>query len=497
MLLPELTVVVTTFKRSERLRNCLKSLVAAGVERVVVAGSASTEADQKVCLEFPTLKITRSFFAGDLGCNECWLRGVSLAETKFVLILHDDDWLLPDFWARYAGEIYPQLQRGVGFATWRGQVVDDTGKVVDDTVGCLKGETRVASAGSVTDIVMIGGTTSPSPVISVFRRDICIRALREADLYFQGIEHHTRAKMMVGNDLLLYLRHAEQFDSWFFLNRILTCHGGHYGSETAKHQAPIKFKKFVSIYDAARNHFLKTRVSRVPVTQKFYHLVTAYTPTDKDALRRINFARSTWDFMYAWGECYSLPVRDGVFRDSKQVVGDTRSLPFLRDMLDYGARIALDEDIIIFTNDDSCLVPDVLDKLRHRFNSGANALFSWRHNIHYPLTQPLKDLRAGHRDGGVDLLAFRPEIWRRYRHQFPDFIVGCEAWDYCYRVLIPELPGGGELDGILYHEFHDPIWRQDAIRTSNPGQRYNRQLARNFFTRRGESHDSIPKFKDL
>lgn len=494
MFLPELTVVVTTFRRPARLRKCLQSLVDAGVENVVVASSGGIDEEIKICDEFPTLNVTTSLSAMDDGCNECWLRGVTLAPTKYVLILHDDDWLLPEFGKAYAEEIYPHLWSGrVGFATWRGKVVSDIGEV-DDDVGCLRGETRVCGTANVTKATMDLNVTSPSPVISIFRRDVSVRALREAEHVFTDRQHFTRPKMMVGNDLLLYLRHAEAFDSWLFIDKILTGYGGHDGSETARHREPKKLKYLLSIYNAARKYFSTTR--RQPLISKFFHVWTDYLPQDEDARRRQLFARVSWHEMYRYGEAYAVPYPDGAGRTSKEVVGDVRPLPFMRDMLDYAARLALDEDVIMLSNDDIAFTPEALAKLRHQFDSGANALFSWRHNFTYPLTHPIKDLRTGHKDGGVDLVAFRPTVWRQYRERFPDFILGCEAWDYCYRTLIPELPGGREIDGIIYHEYHDPIWRQSAVRTSNPGQRYNRHLARNFFRRRGESDENIPKFED-
>jgi glycosyltransferase involved in cell wall biosynthesis len=122
MNLPELTVVVTSFRRSQRLKKCLESLVAAGVERVVVAASGCNGQEGKICDDLEDkLRITRSFRNGDLGCNETWLRGVTLATTRFVLIMHDDDWLLPEFGREYISNIYPQLRTRAGFATWRGQ----------------------------------------------------------------------------------------------------------------------------------------------------------------------------------------------------------------------------------------------------------------------------------------------------------------------------------------------------------------------------------------
>jgi glycosyltransferase involved in cell wall biosynthesis len=497
MNLPELTVVVTTFRRPERLKKCLQSLVDAGVGRVVVSGSACGAKEAEVCDAFEDkLRITRSFRNGDLGCNETWLRGVTLASTRYVLIMHDDDWLLPEFGHEYISNIYPQLERGAGFATWRGKVVSDINEI-DDNVGCLVGETRVAGTASVTTTLR-GPVTSPSPVISVFRRDISIRTLRECELSFTDSKHFTRPNMMVGNDLMLYLRHAEQFDSWFFLNKILTCHGGHDGSETAINQrTEAGIKKFVEKYDAAREYFSRVRVWQVPPTPKIFHVFTDYRAKESASKRRQDFARATWQPMFFYGNVVALPVPDGMFRTSKDTIGDDRPLPYLRDMLDYAASFALPEDVVMLTNDDTCFVPGADDKILAEFAAGANSAYAWRRNFLTPLRHQLKDIRTGIEDGGVDLIAFRTDIWLRHREMFPDFILGCEAWDYVYRLLIPELNGGRPgLHNLIYHEFHDPVWRQDQVRAINKGQKFNRALARNFFKRRSHSDAEIPRYDD-
>lgn len=497
MNLTELTVVVTSFRRPERLKKCLASLVAAGVERVVVAASGCTGKENVVCDEFDSkLRITRSFRNGDLGCNETWLRGVTLAPTRFVLIMHDDDWLLPEFGHEYISNIYPQLERGVGFATWRGRVVSDINEI-EDMVGCLLGDTRVAGTASVTK-TLLGPVNSPSPVISVFRREVAIRVLRECERAFTDQKHFTRPNMMVGNDLLLYLRHAEQFDSWFFLDKVLTSYGGHDGSETAKHQrTPEAAQKFLNRYNAARQYFCETRMWQVPPSPKIFHVFTDYQPKEGGAKRRMDFARGTWQAMQFFGDVIALPVADGMFRTSQDTIGDSRPLPYLRDMLDYAASFALPEDIVMLTNDDTCFVPCAEDKILAEFAAGANSAYAWRRNFFFPLKHQLKDIRTGLEDGGVDLIAFRTDIWKRHREAFPDFILGCEAWDYVYRLLVPELNGGRPgLHDLIYHEYHDPVWRRDEVRAVNIGQKFNRALARNFFKRRTHSDSEIPRFDD-
>jgi len=488
MNLPELTVVVTTFRRSERLRKCLQSLVDAGVERVVVTGSGYTSKDGKVIEEFkpkfPDFSVT--YIEHDLGNNECWLRGVTRARTRFVNVLHDDDWHDREFGEAYAKEIYPQLARGVGFATWRGKVVSDIGEV-DDSVGCLLGSTRVAGSGVVTKTIL-GPVTSPSPVISVFRRDIVIRALREAEMCLHDRKHFSRHNMLVGNDLLMMLRSAEACDSWFFLDKILTNHGGHFGSETAKHQTPKKLKKLIGMYDATRDHFRRNRAGAIKLPPKFFHVYTQYEPKEKEAKRRIAFAKASWDsHLYSNGQVYPVPYAEGRGRTSRKEIGDVRDLPFIRDMLDAAAEFALEDDVIFLSNDDTVFVEGFVERMLAEINQGANSFYAWRRNFFHKLKWPMKDIRQGFEDGGVDLIAFKKETWLKYRTVLPDFICGAECWDFAARVLIPEINGGrpGLHDGI-YHEYHNPVWRQPKIRTTNPAQVYCRNLARNFFIRRSD-----------
>lgn len=492
-MLKELTVVVTTCGRPELLRRAIESCVAAGVTAIVVSASRATEKEAGVIAEFSEkASITSSLLAGDLGCNECWLRGVTLASTKYILILHDDDWLLPEFGRSYREKLLPALERGAGFATWRGQMVFDDGKVITEC-GAVRGKTRLAGTGGLTWRLLDPEVIPPSPVISVFNRETTIRALREAEKYFLDPKMFTRPTMMIGNETLVYLRHCETYDTWFFLDEILTCYGAHDGSESIVETRRDGLARLKAAHLMAKDHFRSVRLASVSPTRKFFHVWSSFPSTD-DTARRQELAYGTWAENFVTGEVYPLPVEDGTFRTTKEYLKDTRSLPFIRDLIDWGVKHALPEDVVFLTNSDVCLSPSAMPQMRATFDSGAPNLFAWRHNFHGPLTHPLRECRMGTKDGGVDLVAFRPEFWKAQRHQFPDFVLGCETWDYVYRILIAE-NNGAALDGAIYHELHAAQWRDTDFRYTNPGQVFNIRQGQNFFRRRGHSPDGVPSLE--
>ena len=116
------TVVITNYKRPDHLRACFKSCMDAKVANLVVSSSAVNDdvrAVHKEILESIRATII-SGITNDLGCNETWIRGVRLAKTSKVTILHDDDWLLPEYEDVVAGKLdrMPTSFIGMGQSTW-------------------------------------------------------------------------------------------------------------------------------------------------------------------------------------------------------------------------------------------------------------------------------------------------------------------------------------------------------------------------------------------
>jgi glycosyltransferase involved in cell wall biosynthesis len=486
---PDLTVVVTNFGRPELLSRCLESVVAAGCSNIVVSSMCPDALVLEVLNAFserPGISFFATSLDVDLGVNELWLRGIYYAQSKYVLILHDDDHLHPTF-GQHWQSMRSHLEAGAGLVSWRGVLDTPEGPVASDY---FEGPTRSLSTAALSQVCLSRDKGPVSPVVSVFRRTDAIRFLKEAGDKLRDPKQFTRLGMLLGNELLLYLRVCEKYQSWFYLDEVLTQYGAHDGSETWSNIQSGTWEKLLSGYNLTRDYFAANRCLRYKPGPRLLHVASVFEPRDPETKRRHDFAAATWEPFYARGDALPLLVTDEMLsRSSKTELGDPRPVPFLRDLFDWGCAFAAPEDIVIFSNADIGAVPSLPDRLRQHFADPARgADFAWRHNYYFPLNGLVTRCDNGFKDGGVDLVAFRPGWWAEHRDFMPDMLIGCEAWDWVLRLLIeeahPGLPVG--IDGLIFHEWHDPWNKRPANRTSNPGNAYNVRLGTDFFSKRGE-----------
>ena len=205
-------------------------------------------------------------------------------------------------------------------------------------------------------------------------------------------------------------------------------------------------------------------------------------PGEGDTARRNALARQTWEREgRGW---FDLPAKD--FTRDATSVGDTRALPFIKDVIEHGYQnaSALSEDkaFILLTNNDTCLTPGFAHHLQRL---DGEAYFSHRRDfarLDRPLTH--NEIENGHWYPGSDLFVFTPQWWEAHRDEMPDMILGAEGWDKILRELI-KLTGGGEIHGCCYHERHESAWERNGARENAPSNVYSRHLAKKFLTEHG------------
>lgn len=212
-----------------------------------------------------------------------------------------------------------------------------------------------------------------------------------------------------------------------------------------------------------------------------YHCYTDYLPSNPDTRRRMLVAQSTWP-QQLWKE---VPIQDRLV--SRMWTEEGKSLPYLKDLLDKACEQLVDDDILVHTNDDTCLHTRCAFIVATMLQS-VDACFSFRYD--FPrLEAPIYDegIMSGRLYAGSDLHAFRVGWWRKHRDRFPDMVVGLEAWDPCMRVLIQRTHHGREthVPGIIYHERHGSYWEDPANRYRLTGQRMCLQRAAHFLRTMG------------
>lgn len=185
------------------------------------------------------------------------------------------------------------------------------------------------------------------------------------------------------------------------------------------------------------------------ITLTFQYFRTA----DPSTQARNDAAYATWPKLRA----ELAPYEPG--RTSK-AMGDTRAMPYLRDMILH-ALTATQSSIIALINNDIILL-DGIDQAVRESCDKYGCYWSYR----------LFD-DSGNTDDGADFFAFTRCWWDLHQHYFPDFLLGYWGWD---DVLVRMMRWSGcrEQRRLTFHRPHPTT--QSPTRLHAPGHHYNMQL---------------------
>lgn len=221
--------------------------------------------------------------------------------------------------------------------------------------------------------------------------------------------------------------------------------------------------------------------------RRFFHCYNDYSPRSSEAHSRHIFAMKTWEDERSRASLVSWPVTmDRLTRTSQSAFGDKRQMPFIRDLVDDCiTRGQMNQrDVLILTNDDIACVRGICSWL----NEVTDYRAAWANRWDFrSLTQTLttEQVRCGMWCVGTDLFAFTPHWWTTHRDEFPDMVLGCEAWDWVLREIIRD-SGGFELHAMVYHQWHASFWQSGRNRYENLGNHHNQLLAKKYLQDRGK-----------
>ncbi len=216
-------------------------------------------------------------------------------------------------------------------------------------------------------------------------------------------------------------------------------------------------------------------------TTVMFHVWNDYDRTDDGNQHRHGLSKLTWEKQYnanpAW---VSYPVHDRMLNRSSLNVGERRSTPFIKDVIGMAAHEARPEDILVFTNDDSLMLPEFTEIIKSTVG-GISAIWGARWELPTGAEQKWGNPK-GYRHCGADVFAFTKQWWSENEKNFPDFLIGYEAWDLCLRMLI-EMTGGIQVEGLVAHFIHQPVWHS-AEHREGPGNIHNRRLFQQWLANR-------------
>lgn len=453
--LDDVTVCITAFNRQKYLERAKASAIAAGFKVVVVEMTPEK----------------------DFGVNELWMRAAYAATTERVIILHDDDTLLPELGQVYRRLIAPALDNNL-CVSWRGAHLHENGKITPTEY--RNDVTRTQTVEELESFLLQRGKLSLSPVVTVFDRETLIHACKESDKYLTGKESYLRPGMLLGTEIIAHLRQLQEKKGWLYINEVLSHYGVHAGSGTTAASRAGKLAPLIAGYDFARRHYETHRdPSSVQHDPKFLLIYSDYKPTDKGTQRRFANARWTWEHHFDLGAFMDFPIPISALSRTSRGLGDKLEVPYFNDLFDIGCRHAMPEDIIVFLNNDIALTANAERRIIEGVNRGDGVCVAWRRCMPVPSGRMVASAKNGKIDGGVDLVAFRKDWWMKHRSHIPEMLIALGEWDYVLRIYCERLTGGRcYIDDAIMHEPHESIL-VSALRS--PARAHNIRAAIKFF----------------
>lgn len=205
-----------------------------------------------------------------------------------------------------------------------------------------------------------------------------------------------------------------------------------------------------------------------------HHVTNWYTGNAKDN-PRVFRARATWEELridpdYRIIE-HSIKPGDRTSAD----LGDTRTLPYIKDIVDAGCKGADDKDIVVFSNSDVSLVPEALYEIRRKMEH-MPCCYSRRIDVpDNSARRKLKDNVRAVVHVGADLFAFEVGFWKQHKDDLPDVFLSCEGWDAVARFFCRKHSKFPEIEvPIIWHQQHQSWWALNENIRDNVAQIHNR-----------------------
>jgi hypothetical protein len=160
---------------------------------------------------------------------------------------------------------------------------------------------------------------------------------------------------------------------------------------------------------------------------------------------------------------------------------DARELPLIKDILNNAADKAADTDLLVITNDDVGFAPGLTGTLLDVARWPLAAAYAHRSDT---LDENALD---GEPYPGVDLFAIGVKLWKQWRNEYPDMVLGAEQWDLVMLAFMRRV-GAPALPSAIWHRPHQPAWAGNAAREANA---HNRREANRWFDRNNLWADAV------
>lgn len=173
--------------------------------------------------------------------------------------------------------------------------------------------------------------------------------------------------------------------------------------------------------------------------RRVFHIVDRFEESDKRSLERKWKCQASWDSLYQSkalipAHCWKYP------RNAQDAIGDLRPLPYLKDLFLHGMNQCNDDDILLFTNDDNLIHPELPDYIKFHVSTwGPCSIFRTEFRNGVPSLEISPEHFGRHsqeRHVGRDGFAFTKRWLLDNWDEIPDAILGASMWDVHLACLI-------------------------------------------------------------
>jgi hypothetical protein len=144
--------------------------------------------------------------------------------------------------------------------------------------------------------------------------------------------------------------------------------------------------------------------------------------------------------------------RGAYFNGKGRQLGN-RELHAVKDILNHAADKAQDSDLLVLTNDDTGFAVGITETLLDVAAWPLPAAYA--HRLDWDNSCPT--ILDGETYPGVDLFAIGVKLWKQWRLEFPDCVIGAEQWDLAMLAFMRRV-GAPNLAGAIWHQSHAPSW---------------------------------------
>ena len=180
------------------------------------------------------------------------------------------------------------------------------------------------------------------------------------------------------------------------------------------------------------------------------HTFERHSPLNPRSVR----AQSSWQPLWSGFGWEPAPFSEPYPRSSREI-GDPRGVPYINDVLAHVLGFAKKDSVIVYTNDDIILLPEIHSDILKGL-SRAPAICSSRRDIADFSQVKRQPESPNHIHVGRDLFAFRAWWLRKMLPEIPPLLLGSQDWDNVF-VNLMRRETGTLLTGDWTWEYGDTI----------------------------------------